>query len=286
MEQRHLTGGVLALFGVALTAIQGVHAFQQTDIPVAVAIDGIPFVAMGLGLVYAGYWVAREPAFEEMASRLAVWSAGGTVAFAAVASLLLFGQQVTTGSLTRANYLAMDLVTVGALAGVLVGIYDLQSRHRLGELERERERVEAFARKAADVNNYGRVISNARDVDEIAGYLVEAFETLVGVHETAVVRVHNGDVEPVADTIRTVDADAIADLATASLDQTPGNVVVHEESLPTELPGEVTGVLTARVEDDPATPTVVVAVHTDEGPIRDEDRKLLELLVSHVRGRR
>jgi hypothetical protein len=286
MGQRQLIGGGVGLLGVFLAVVQTVHAFRQTDIPIAIGIDAIPFAVMGLGLAYAGYGVASEPAFEETAPRIGAWGVGGTVVFAAVAAVVLFGQQVTTGTLARATYLTVDLVTAGALASVLTGIYDARSRNRLRELEDERDRTEAFARKAADVNNYGRVIHEADRVEDVAGYVVEAFEMVVGVHETAVCRVRGEEVELVESTVRSVDRDAVADLATESLDRKPGAVVVSTESPPGggEMTGgeEVTGVLTVLVGAGEDAKTVVVAVRTDEEPLRDEDRKLLELLASHA----
>ncbi len=143
---------------------------------------------MVLAVTYAGVWLARDTAFEGATSRAAAWAAGGTVTVAAVAALLLFSQRVTSGSLARASYLTVDLVTVGALAGVLVGLYDARSRSRLRELAAERDRVEAVAGKAADVNNYGRAIASAPSVDGVAAFVVEAFGTMTGMEETAVIR--------------------------------------------------------------------------------------------------
>ncbi len=70
--------------------MQVFHAVQQTRIPVAVAVDALPLVAMGLAVTYAGVWLARDTAFEVSTSRVAAWAAGGTVTFAVVAALLLF----------------------------------------------------------------------------------------------------------------------------------------------------------------------------------------------------
>jgi len=184
MHRRTLAGSGLGAAGLVLAGIQLTHAIQQTDIPVAIAVDALPFAAMGLALVYAGYWLARDDTFEETATRVVIWGAGATVAFAAVAALLLFSQQVAMGSLDRAAYLTVDIITVGALTGVLVGLYDAQSRNRLHELETERDRVEAFGRKAADVNNYGRAIATAGS-DELARAVREEPRGDVVAHERA-----------------------------------------------------------------------------------------------------
>lgn len=282
MNQRLLTGTVLALAGLVLAGIQVWHAVQQTRIPVAMAVDALPFVAMALATTYAGVWLARDSTFEGATSRVAVWAAGGTVAFAAVAALLLFSQRVTSGSLARASFLTVDLVTVGALAGVLVGLYDAQSRSRLRELEAERDRIEAFAGKAADVNNYGRAIASAPSVDGVAAFVVEAFGTMTGMEETAVVRVTDDGVIPLANTIRTVPTEAVGEFAAAVRDQPQSDVVVHDRAFPVDLPDAVTDCVSAVVLGDDERATVVVSVTTDETSVGEEDQKLLELIVSHA----
>ncbi|AUG46058.1 hypothetical protein BVU17_00390 [Haloarcula taiwanensis] len=282
MNQRLLTGAALALSGVVLAAIQVLHAVQQTRIPVAVAVDALPFAAMGLAIAYAGVWLARDTTFEGAASRVAAWAAGGTVTFAAVAALLLFSQRVTSGSLARASYVTVDLVTVGALAGVLVGLYDARSRSRLRELAAERDRIEAFAGKAADVNNYGRAIASAPSVDGVAAFVVEAFGTMTGMEETAVIRLRDGDAVALANTIRTVPVDAVGSLAREVRTQQQGEVTVHDRPFAVDFPESVTDCVSAVVLDDADTTTVVLSVTTDETTVGEEDTKLLELIVSHA----
>ncbi|MEF8827737.1 MAG: hypothetical protein V5A49_01805 [Haloarcula sp.] len=282
MNQRLLAGAALALSGVALAAIQVLHAVQQTRIPVAVAVDALPFAAMGLAVAYAGVWLARNTTFEGATPRVTAWAAGGIAVFAAVAALLLFSQRVTGGSLARASYLTVDLVTVGALAGVLVGLYDARSRGRRRELAAERDRIEAFAGKAADVNNYGRAIASAPSVDGVAAFVVEAFGTMTGMEETAVVRLDDRDAVALANTIRTVPVDVVGEFAKAVRTQQQGEVTVHDRPFPVDLPDSVTDCVSAVVLDDADTTTVVISVTTDETTVGEEDRKLLELIVSHA----
>jgi len=282
MNQRLLTGAALALSGVVLAAIQVLHGIQQTRIPVAVAVDALPFAAMGLAIAYAGVWLARDTTFEGATPRVAAWAAGGTVTFAAVAALLLFSQRVTSGSLARASYVTVDLVTVGALAGVLVGLYDARSRSRLRELEAERDRIEAFAGKAADVNNYGRAIASAPSVDGVAAFVVEAFSTMTGMEETAVIRISDDRTATLANTIRTVPADDVGEFAHAVRTQQQGEVTVHDRPFPVDISESVTDCVSAVVLNDEDRATVVLSVTTAETTVGEEDRKLLELLVSHA----
>lgn len=282
MHRRTLAGSGLALAGLALAGIQLTHAIQQTDIPLAIAVDALPFVAMGLALAYAGYWLARDDAFEATATRVVVWGAGATVAFAAVAALVLFSQRVTTGSLNRAAYLTVDILTVGALTGVLVGLYDARSRNRLQALETERDRVEAFGRKAADVNNYGRAIASAGSDDAIAAYITEAISSLTGTDETAVLRVRDDEAELLSNTVRTVSTQTVAELARAVRDEPRGDVISHADSPPVDLGETVSDVLTAVVTEHGETTTVLVAVDTSGAATDEQDRKLLELVVAHA----
>jgi len=282
MNRRVLAGTGLAAGGITLAAIQILHAVQQTDIAIAIAMDGLPFAAMAAALVYAGYWLSRDADFEGTASQVVVWVAGSTVAFAAVAALFLFSQQVTTGRIDRAAYLTVDIITVGALAGVLVGLYDAQSRNRLRELQRERDRVEAFGQKAADVNNYGRAIASAGSDEAIAAYVTEAISSLAGIDETAVLRVRDDEASVLSNTVRTVDVQAVAELARGARDDPRGDVVAHKETAPIDLEAKISDVLTSVVTEADGWTTVIVAVDTSGEVTAEEDKKLLELVVSHA----
>jgi len=282
MEQRWLTGGAVGVIGLLLAAVQIAHAIQQTDIAIAIVVDAVPFVSMGLGVAFVGYWMARESAFDGQAERVALWAVGGMIAMASVAALVLFGQRVTTGTLDRAAYLTIDLVTVGALGGALVGLYDARSRRRRIELAAERDRIETFAGKAADVNNYGRAIYSARSVDGVAAYLVQAVETLIDLRQTAVARVDGDDVELVADTTRDVDREALTHLARDALGSAPRDVAVKGEDPDVELPASLTTTVTTVLYEDDDTAVVLVALGAEAGEIAEEDRQLLELVVAHA----
>jgi hypothetical protein len=282
MERRWLTGGAVGVIGLLLAVVQIAHSIQQTTVPIAVAVDAVPFVAMSLGVAFVGIWMARQRAFEDQATRVGLWGVGGMVAMAAIAALVLFGQRITTGTLERAAYLTIDLVTVGAVGGVLVGLYDARSRRRRLALEDERDRIEAFAGKAADVNNYGRAIYGARSVDGVAAYVVEAVETLIDVQETAVARVGDEDVDLIADTTRSVDPDALAALAREMADGEPREVVVDEGDHGIALPPAVTTVVSALLYDEREGAIAVVALGSDGATVAEKDRQLLELVVGHA----
>jgi hypothetical protein len=282
MERRWLTGGAVGVIGLLLAVVQIAHSIQQTTVPIAVAVDAVPFVAMSLGVAFVGIWMARQRAFEDQATRVGLWGVGGMVAMAAIAALVLFGQRITTGTLERAAYLTIDLVTVGAVGGVLVGLYDARSRRRRLALEDERDRIEAFAGKAADVNNYGRAIYGARSVDGVAAYVVEAVESLIGLRETAVARIGEDDVELIADTTRSIAPATIAALAREAAGGEPRDVVVHEGDHGIALPPAVTTVVSALLYDEREGAIAVVALGSDGATVAEKDRQLLELVVGHA----
>ncbi|MEA5386622.1 hypothetical protein VB779_05705 [Haloarculaceae archaeon H-GB11] len=274
--------GLLGTVGVVLAVVQVLHGLQQTTVLVAQLVDAVPFAAAGLAMAYTGYWLSQEPEYEGDMERILLWGAGGALAFLSVAALMLFGQQVTLGTLNRASYVAVDNITIGILSGVLVGLYDAQSRGRLRELQAERDRIERFAQKAADVNNYGRAILQASVVEEVAAYSIEAVETLTGFYETAFVEIVDDEIEIVGSTWTRADDETVAKLARSARRQSPREAEISATELPASLDENVEQVLTALVTDDGDTAAVLISVSHSEDDVDEADAELLELLVSHA----
>ncbi|WP_136687780.1 hypothetical protein [Halorhabdus amylolytica] len=277
MESRHFYGTTFGLVGTVLAAVQVTHAVEQTDVAVAIAVDGVPFALLGLSLSFVGYWLATHPAFEPDLPRIATWALGGTVLLAAVAALTLFSQRVATGSLGRVAYVTADSVTVGAVAGTVVGLYDAQGQRHLRELERERDRTADFARKAADLNNYGRALAQAATVEEVGAYCIEGLSALLDHDETAFVEVGVESEHVASSTVSTVEDGTLRSLARRAADD-DAVVAVREGN----LPGPVASVLTIRLESTASTSGVLIAVGEGAGTLSSEDEQLLELLASHA----
>jgi hypothetical protein len=284
MERRDAYGWAIAVVGLVLGAIQLVQGGQQiseltglsqSDLVIVFAFETIPFAIIGLSLVYVGYWLTDRPGFEPDLSRLLAWAVGSTVMFASIAALILFSQQVTLDTLAQGQYITMNLVTVGAVVGVLMGIYDAQSRLRQRELEAERDRIEAFAGKAADINNYGRELNRARSVDEVSALCIEAIQTLLGLTEAALVAVESEDGAVIDSTIINTDRAELVELGRESLDQDKADAVVRETGTEDDL---LSMLVTAH--DDGSI--VLLAPATGSDGFDEEDLQLLELLVSHA----
>jgi uncharacterized membrane protein len=281
MDQRYVYGVTIGAVGLLLTAVQILHGIAQFQVPIAIVVDVGPFVAMSLSLTYVGYWMTQTEAYKPDLPRVMLWAVGGTVAFAAVAALLLFSQRVTSGAIPRSTFIAIDLITAGSVSGIVVGLYDAESRQRLRELEAERDRVETFANTAADMNNYGRAIAQADTVEGVGAFCLEAAATLLGSRETAIVEVKDETIHFVGNTIAGIENGALEPLISATVDQQPQSVAVRAESLPDGL-GDDGRAVTVHVTKHGDKSVVLLALTRDPTSIAEEDKQLLELLVSHA----
>lgn len=277
MQRRHLYGATFGVTGAVLAIVQVAHAIQQTDVPVAIIVDGVPFALLGLSLSFVGYWLATREEFEAELARIAAWAVGGTVLLAAVAALTLFSRQVATGTLERAVYVTADSLTVGAVAGTVVGLYDARSQRHRRELENERDRSEAFARKAADLNNYGRALAQATTVEEVSAYCIEGVSSLLGYDRTAFFEVDGEETSVVSSTLVDEEVDVARRVAREATDE-ESIIAIREDS---DLPPP-TDMLTIRLESTADRTGVLVAIRDDDETLTEEDEQLLQLLASHT----
>ncbi|SDJ43866.1 hypothetical protein SAMN05216226_103200 [Halovenus aranensis] len=260
---------------VVLQLFQGVQqldGFQGTDLYVVFTFETVPFVVVSMALMYVGSWLLTRADLDEELPRVVAWGAGSVALFGSVAALLVFSLQVTLAgdTLEQAPYIVVNLVTVGALAGVLVGIYDARSRIRQRELQHERDRVELFANKAADINNYGRALNRSESVEEVSSLCLEAIQTFLGLTDLAFAVV-NDEVHFVDDTTVGLEQETLTDLIRASREQEQATAVVHDD----------VAAMTFRVTDNADGTSVIVAL-TEDGSVGGEDVQLLEMLVSHA----
>lgn len=281
MERRHGYGLLIGVAGVVLAGIQTLHGLQQSEVPVVFVFEAGPFVLVGLAVVYAGYWLARNETHAPDLPRILAWAGGSTLLFASVAALMLFSQRVTLGTLDRATFIATDLITIGVVVGVVVGLYDARGQQRRRTLERQRDRIEEFANTAADVNNYGRALNQSSSVDEVSGLCIESFQLLLGLSETAIVTVTDERVDVTDSTIIGVDASDLQPLAETARKQDRATVAIRDGlSGPLEERGDraLSILLTDRLDRAIVALSVVPAGTVFD----DEDLQLVELLASHA----
>jgi hypothetical protein len=285
MERRTLYGGGLFVAGLLLAGTQFVQGIQQvreftgTDRILVFTFETVPFVLVGAALAFVGYWLAKQKEYEPDLPRILAWGAGSTLLFASVAALLLFSQQVTLDTLEQAQYLVMNQITVGAAVGTIVGLYDARSRQRQRDLQAERDRVEAFAEKAADVNNYGREINRSDSLDEVSSLCIQAFQALLGITEIAFVVSDGDEFEFVDNTVVNTDEETLTALADDTLDQEPSSVVIEEAPDPVSDKGDLLSILITDHED---SAVLVLAFASSTVKHADEDLQLFEMLIAHA----
>ena len=280
MQRRHVYGAGIALAGVFLAGVQTVQGLQQSTRGIVFAFEAVPFVLVALTLTYAGYWLARQPHLDPDAARILSWGVGGAVLFASLAALLLFGQRVFLGTLDRAAVVAMDHLTVGSVVGVVVGLYDARGRKRRRDLEAERDRVEAFGNKAADVNNYGRALNECSDVDEVSALCIQGIQALLGVSEVAVLAIDGDDTSVVDDTTLNVERASLELLGRRARGGERATVVTSDD-LPEAVTTRANAVVSLELTGTDERSFVLVAL-APETTVAEEDVQLLELLASHA----
>jgi len=97
----------------------------------------VPFLLLSVSMLYVGYWLLNCDADHRRVSRIALWSFAGFLVLVAVGVWVSGGR--ATG-VEGAAQLALDVGTVGASTGLLVGL----------EGERRRRKLDRHAGRAAD----------------------------------------------------------------------------------------------------------------------------------------
>ena len=286
MQRRTLYGGSLGAAGLLLAGIQLLQGIQQVegfdggDRAIVYAFETVPFVLIGLALAFVGYWLTTQPAYEPDLPRIVAWGVGSTLLFASVAALILFSQQVTTNSLKGGEYVAMNQITVGAVVGVLVGLYDARSRQGQRELAAERDRVEQFAQKAADVNNYGRELNRSDSLDEVSSLCIQGIQAFLDVTGVAIVATDADDHEFLDNTVVSAADETLFELANDALDQEPTSAVTVED--PPDALDAPTDLLSMLVTTHDDSSIVLLAFVDESNALEIEDVQLLEMLVAHA----
>lgn len=286
MQRRTLYGGSLGAAGLLLAGIQLLQGIQQVegfdggDRAIVYAFETVPFVLIGLALAFVGYWLTTQPAYEPDLPRIVAWGVGSTLLFASVAALILFSQQVTTNSLKGGEYVAMNQITVGAVVGVLVGLYDARSRQGQRELAAERDRVEQFAQKAADVNNYGRELNRSDSLDEVSSLCIQGIQAFLDVTGVAIVATDADDHEFLDNTVVSAADETLFELANDALDQEPASAVTVED--PPDALDAPTDLLSMLVTTHDDSSIVLLAFVDESNALEIEDVQLLEMLVAHA----
>ena len=125
-------------------------------------------------------------------------------------------------------------------------------RAELRELQDERNRTEAFAEKAADLNNYGRALAQATNLEEIAAYCIQGISSLLSYDKTAYVEVGPSDETIISSTISDIPETDIRTIARRAIDT--------EGVVSTDADDGITSHSTLSVRIESATPDMGVLV--------------------------
>ncbi|MHB9286132.1 hypothetical protein ACKVMT_03730 [Halobacteriales archaeon Cl-PHB] len=279
MDHRQLAGSGLALTGLVLAGVQVVHGLAKTDVTLALVFEAGPFALLAGSLVFAGVWFARTDWVEPDVANVVGWTTGGGLLFLAVAALVLFSQRLQRVSMATDASLAVDLLTVGLVAGVVVGLYDARNRRHTRDLADQRDRIRSFANTAADVNNYGRALHQCSTLEEVSALCIQGIQALLGLDQAAVLERRDGEFAVVQSSVA-ADQAALTRLAEQSVGGDRATVETSDDlpdSFATRAESVVTIVVTEMAED----PVVLVAI-ADSTEFADEQVQLLELLVAHA----
>lgn len=243
----------------------------------------LPFVWMALSLVYAGYWLAKSDEYGSYGGRVLVWTTGSALTFAAVAVLVVLAADSTSPFASTLTPIG-DMLTAGALAGTLVGVYDAQSTERLVALEAERDHVKQFADKAESLNHYGKALNQSQSLYEVSGLSIEVLELLIGSRGSAVA-FESGGAVTVLDSTLPPDAEAITEAVCNRLSSRDPLVAVrfpHDVDLPIPDDLNVREVIGVPIASAGGETLFLVSFLDEAGGYDTEDLDLLEALSAHV----
>jgi signal transduction histidine kinase len=118
------------------------------------------------GMAYASLWLYRVDMRLDRIWRIALWTVSGLAAIVLMTLLTLGHQQITGGDTAQIAFYLSGNASIGATAGLLVGLYDVQAK-------RQADRVEAMRDTFAFANRLLRhdVLNAVNIIEGYAGQL-------------------------------------------------------------------------------------------------------------------
>jgi len=272
MQYHSVIGWGLVVVGVLLGALQGVEYLWVPAPSAALAFSTLPFVLVAAATVYTGATIARQAAYAGYATLIVSWGAGGAVGFVAV---FVLATATSPQAGTALLFGAADAGSAGLLAGLLVGLYDVEGRRTLST-------VEQFADRLAGLNQYGKVLNQSPDIESVSALCVEVVEFVLGGDGGLFVTTDDGTISVVDTTLPEVDPDGpLGEAVAAMADTDPLETVTDEAGF-------------AGVRNDQPGATLAVRIPYGSGSailfavyygVDDPDEELVdpfEILASHA----
>lgn len=158
----------VAVVALGLGLVVG-HAVHLMDHPTA-GFNPVASIALSATVAGVGVWAVGGGIRPGNLSRFGLWTVGVTLGLSGLGRVLVVEQMMHGTPIPHPEFVMLDFAAIGALAGVLVGVYDCQLQETVEDLSTERDRSEVLQVRLRVLN---RVLRHdiRTDVNVIEGYL-------------------------------------------------------------------------------------------------------------------
>lgn len=272
MQYRSAIGGGLVCSGVLLGVIQGFQYLRFPATSAALLLNTVPFVLVSAAIVYTGATIATDDDYDEYATLISTWAVGSAVGFVAV--FVLSAVPSGQAGLTLL-FGAVDAGSAGALAGLLIGLYDARSRQTLVT-------VESFADKLKGLNKYGKALNQSTNLASVSALCIEVIEFVLDGDGAVFVSGDGQQFDIVDTTLPDVDTEEALGRAARDVSQRDVLVTITEGDGFDELrDGHPGSTLAIQIPYGEST-AVLFAVYYEIEDADEDNSDLLEILAAHV----
>lgn len=166
--------GLFVVFGsgLGMVALHAVHVFREDENFVTILSGIVIPMILSLGLVAGGIWLWQSDVSGWAVLQVGVWCLVGSAVLGAGAVLIVIYQQAKGVVLDDTLFVVGDAVSIGSVAGFVVGIYDTRQRLAREAVAIERDRSSRLSRQLSvlnrilrhDIRNGANVISGRAEL--------------------------------------------------------------------------------------------------------------------------
>ncbi|ELY65188.1 receiver/sensor box histidine kinase [Natrinema versiforme] len=136
VTSNRFVGRLITVIGGLLTTLHLVNVVRFETTPVRVLIDGAP-ILLSIVVAIAGALLARDRLVpNQFVGRLLAWAGAGVLAVSTLGTWLLGSAVIIGIPLVNPFVPMLNVATFGALAGLLVGVYDVRGLERQQSIKR------------------------------------------------------------------------------------------------------------------------------------------------------
>ncbi|WP_255190833.1 sensor histidine kinase [Natronobeatus ordinarius] len=96
-------------------------------------------VVLSVGLVYGGYWLVGSELEADFVFRVAIWCFTGLIGALSLTFWPIFYQLMVGVTIEDPLFILLVSAGIGANAGLLIGMYEMRSRHQVEQIRRARD---------------------------------------------------------------------------------------------------------------------------------------------------